>query len=157
MIYLVKNLTQKQKKDGSFYQSATLVDQNNQEYENVSAWNNEFREGQSVEGQIETKGNYLNFKSMSSIRPSSKSAQMSAVMEKKAEQIERTMDRKEQAIAHAGAITNATNLVKSMLEAKVWANVTEDMVKNKVRDYIAWYKAIYENPNNIIPSSKEPF
>jgi len=172
MIYTVTNIQQKTSAKGTNYQTADLMDANGQVTEGVSTFNGEFKqEGMSIEGHIETKDvggkTYYNFKAQSSTRPqgAAKTAQMEKVMEKKANLIEDAQERKNDAIAHAGAITNATNLVTAILGGQMrtigapgssYKFPSEEEIKNRVREYIIWYKNLYLHPEAVNPAAGEP-
>jgi hypothetical protein len=63
------------------------------------------------------------------------------------------MDKKSDSIAHAGSITNATHVVVAMLNADIISKQlsTETDIKNKLREYITWYRELYENPGSVAP------
>lgn len=157
MVYTVTNIQQKTSTTGKNYQVADLMDMNGQVFEAVSSWNGDFKsEGLTLDGTIESKEfngkTYFNFKGQSSITPGGKTGQMVKTMEKKAEMISHAQDRKEEAIQHAGSITNATNLVIALLSAGVIPSMaSETEIKTKVREYIVWYKELYTNPQSVAP------
>lgn len=157
MQYIPSNIQQKQKQDGSFYQKADLTDINGQLFEGVSAWNNELREGVTIEGEVVPKGAYLNFRVKTSTGVG-KTAQIEKVMEKKNESIANFQDAKEKSIQHAGSITNATNLlVAVMMGMDNFDNIDDKntWAKNKLRENIIFYQNLYKHPEDINPSSHD--
>lgn len=157
MLYTVNNIQQKTSSNGKNYQTGDLTDANGQVFENVSSWSGDYKnENMSIEGTIETKDfngkTYFNFKPQSSVSVGGKTGQMIKTMEKKAEMIGNAQDRKEEAIQNAGSITNATNLVIALVHAGVIPNMaSETEIKNKVREYIVWYRELYSNPSSVAP------
>lgn len=105
-------------------------------------------EGQELNGEL-----YVNEKGYTNFKSAQKTAGANFAQAKKEEVINRVMDKKSDSITNAGSITNATHLVVAMLEANIWSLKSEDMVKNKVREYITWYRELYNNPEAVAPFS----
>lgn len=157
MLYTPRNVQQKTSSKGTNYIVADFEDVNGQVTEGASTFD-PVKEGVSLDGQIVQNGNYLNFKAQASISSGGKTAQMEKVMDKKADQIHYAQDRKNDAIQHAGAITNATHLLCALIEAKLTSPPSEEAVKTKLREFIIFYKNLYTNPDHINPAASDvPF
>lgn len=158
MLYIPKNVEQKTSAKGTNYIVADFEDANGQIIEKVSTFD-PIVEGRSVEGQITQNGQYMNFKVTKQFQSGGKTGQIEKVMEKKNESIANFQDAKEKSIQHAGAITNATNLTIAWINSRAVSHValplTEDQVKQKLRENIIFYQNLYKYPNDINPSSNE--
>lgn len=144
MKFIATNVTQKTASTGKPMWSATLTGE-----DGASTALNLFdpvTEGQEVNGEL-----YVNDKGYTNFKSAQKAAGANFGNAKKEEMINKVMDKKSDSIAHAGSITNATHLVVAMLNANIYPLKTEDMVKNKVREMITWYRTMYENPDAVAP------
>lgn len=105
-------------------------------------------EGQELNGEL-----YVNDKGYTNFKSAQKAAGANFAQAKKEEVINRVMDKKSDAITNAGSITNATHLVVAMLNANIIQKdfATETDIKNKVREYITYYREIYNNPEAVAP------
>lgn len=154
MKYVVSNFTPKEWNSKKFSES-TLTDETGSRHEKVSDWTGTItNDNQEVEGEvIKNEKGYYNFKKSESSAKRSLTGNMTRAVEKKAEMIEHAQENKSQSITNAGSITNATNLVTSMIEAGIISKEfsTETEIKNKVREYITWYRELYNNPQAVAP------
>lgn len=144
MKFIASNVTQKITTTGKPMWNATLTGE-----DGVSANINLFdqvTEGQELNGEL-----YVNDKGYTNFKSAQKAAGANFGAQKKEEVINRAMDKKSESIAHAGSITNATHLVVAMLNANIYPLKTEEMVKNKVREFVTWYRELYENPDAVAP------
>jgi hypothetical protein len=144
MKFKALNVTKKTSSTGNPMWSATLLGEDGAEkqinlFEPVT-------EGQELNGEL-----YVNDKGYTNFRSAQKSAGANFATAKKEEMINKVMDKKSDSIAHAGSITNATHLVVAMLNANIYPMKSEEMVKNKVREIIVWYKELYDNPSAVAP------
>lgn len=105
-------------------------------------------EGQELNGEL-----YVNDKGYTNFKSSQKAAGANFAAAKKEEVINRVMDKKSDSIANAGSITNATHLVVALLNADIISKQlsTETDIKNKLREYITYYRELYENPQSVAP------
>lgn len=157
MLYTPHNIEQKTGKSGKGYQVASLEDVNGQRFDGVSSFG-DFIEGKQLEGTIVQNGTFLNFKATAQVQSGGKTAQIERVMDKKQDAILFSQDRKNDAIQHAGAITNATNLVVAMLKANmIPTTITQEevQVKSKIREFIIFYQQLYKNPDSINPAASD--
>ena len=144
MKFTATNVTQKTASTGKPMWNTTLTGE-----DGASTTVNLFdpvSEGQELNGEL-----YVNDKGYTNFKSAQKAAGSNFVSAKKEEMINKVMDKKSDSIAHAGSITNATHLGVAMLNANIYPLKTEDMVKNKVREMIVWYRELYENPNAVAP------
>lgn len=154
MIYTPQNVQQKTSPKGTNYIVCDLMDMNGQVTEGVSTFD-PIQEGKTVEGSITQNGKYLNFKVQQAIRTGGKTAQMERVMEKKQDAILYSQDRKNDAIAHAGAITNATHQTVAELNAGLLEGTD---FRTRLRENIVFYQQLYKNPDSINPAASDnPF
>lgn len=153
MIYQISNKITKQDKNGKDYIRATLTSETGEIFNNIGAFRGEFI-GDTYEGELERNGDFWNLKPKVvlpvNFPTGGKGGMMKQAMETKAENIEHAQDRKNDAIANAGSITNATNLVTAMINAGIIPSVAgENQVQEAVLKYARWYKTLYSNPSNI--------
>lgn len=144
MKFIASNVTQKTASTGKPMWSVTLTGEDGAQT-TINLFD-PVTEGQELNGEL-----YVNDKGYTNFKSVSKTAGVNFATQKKEESINRVMDRKEDAIEHAGSIKYATELVTTMLEAKVWATPTEAFIKDKIREYLVWYKELYSNPNATAP------
>lgn len=144
MKFTAKNVTQKTSSNGKPMWSATLIGDDGAST-NLNLFD-EVKEGQELNGEL-----YVNERGYTNFKSAQKAAGSNFAVAKKEEMINKVMDKKSDSIAHAGSITNATHLVVAMLNANIYPIKTEDMVKNKVREMITWYRTMYENPDSVAP------
>ena len=144
MKYIASNVQQKTSSTGKPMWSALLTGEDGAEKQ-LNLFD-EVKEGQELNGEL-----YVNDKGYTNFKSAQKAAGANFATAKKEEMINKVMDKKSDSIAHAGSITNATHLVVAMLGANIYPLKTEDMVKNKVREMVVWYKELYENPNAVAP------
>lgn len=155
MLYTPRNVQQKTSSKGTNYIVADFEDVNGQVTENVSTFD-PVKEGVSIDGQIIQNGQYLNFKTQAKVVMGGKTGQIEKVMDKKNESIAHFQDAKEKSIQHAGAITNATNLLVAMLGTPLLGGMSEEKhVKDKLRELIIFYKNLYQNPDSINPAASD--
>lgn len=95
--------------------------------------------GQTLEGEIEIKGNYKNFKNHIQ-RPTAgiynKTAAVEKAMERKEESITKFADRKEEAIAMAGAQRDAVLIVVALMKDKEWS---QSVVRETITLWRNWF------------------
>jgi hypothetical protein len=158
MLYHSTNVENKVGSSGKGYQTATLTDVNGQVFERVSSFG-DFQEGKQLDGQIIQNGTYLNFKAQAQVQTGGKAGavakQVEQAQERTAQHVAVAQTVKNDAIQHAGSITNATHLVVAMLEANYFPVKSEEAIKTKVREYVVWYQNLYKYPEEINPSSSE--
>lgn len=143
MKFIASNVTQSTSSTGKPMWRATLTGDGVEKTLNLF---DEVKEGQELNGEL-----YVNDKGYTNFKSAQKAAGANFGNAKKEEMINKVMDKKSDSIAHAGSITNATHLVVAMLGANIYAVKSEEMVKNKVREMIVWYRELYENPNAVAP------
>lgn len=144
MKFTVSNVTQKVASTGKPMWNATLTGE-----DGASSVINLFdpvTEGQEINGEL-----YVNDKGYTNFKSAQKAAGSNFASAKKEEVITKMQDRKADAIAHAGSITNATHLLTALIEAKVYATSTEAFYKEKLREFIVFYHELYENPGAVAP------
>lgn len=159
MKYFISNKETKFDKNNKPYICATLTDEQGTVYDKINAFRGEFN-GTEVEGSLVQNGKFWNFEAKTTYTANipARGAGIQAAMQTKANNIEEAQDRKNDAIALAGSITNATNLVKSMMEAGILSPIEQSDIKTTIRNYIIWYQQLYKNPTEINPSSSDvPF
>lgn len=146
MKYIATNVTQKTSSTGKPMWSAILKGEDGVEkqinlFDPVS-------EGQELNGEL-----YVNDKGYTNFKSAQKAAGSNFATAKKEEMINKVMDKKSDSIAQAGSITNATHIVVALLNANIISKEfsSETDIKNKVREYITWYKQLYENPTATAP------
>lgn len=144
MKFIATNVTQKTSSTGKPMWSATLKGEDGVEKQ-INLFDPVI-EGQELNGEL-----YVNDKGYTNFKSSQKAAGATFATAKKEEMINKVMDKKSDSIAHAGSITNATHLVVAMLNANIYPMKSEQMVKDKVREIIVWYKELYENPGAVAP------
>lgn len=159
MIYTPTNVQQKQSTKGTTYWRADLTDMNGQLFEGV-AFFTPVRENESIDGFLESeiyngKTSYK-FKLTAAVSGGGKTAQIEKVMDKKNESISNFQDAKEKSIQHVASIRDATLLTVAMLEANIWPNKNEEMIKTKLRENIVFYKTLYSHPDDMSPSDNVP-
>lgn len=154
MNYLPIKVEQRTSKNGKNYQVVSLEDANGQVTENVSTFDS-LIEGRSVDGQIVQNGQYLNFKLGGGY--GGKTAQMTQMMDKKQDAILFSQDRKADAIARAGSLKNATELVIAFKDEFGLGGAIEETVRAKIREYAKFYEDLYDLNNPLIPSNGQPF
>ncbi len=159
MKYFISNKTTKLDKNNKPYICATLTDEQGTSYEKINAFRGEFN-GDAFEGSLEQNGKFWNLKpnvTYPANFPVSKTEQMSELMDKKTDTILFAQDRKNDAIQHAGAITNATNLLTASIAAGMHNIAGEEALKTKLREFITFYQNLYKYPDSINPAvSDEP-
>lgn len=152
MKYQISGKITKQDKNGKDYVRATLTSETGEVFNNIGAFRGEFI-GDIYEGELERNGDFWNLKPKvvltANMPVGGRGGAMAKVMETKAENIEHAQDRKNDAISNAGSITNATNLVTSMINAGIIPSVAgEQQIQDAVLKYAKWYKTLYSNPSN---------
>ena len=151
MIYKLTNKEQKTSAKGTVYTSATLTDEQGNVYNKINAFRGEFN-GEEAKGTLVKNGEFWNFEAETTYTghiPQSKPNYMAQNMRMKAENIEEAQDRREKGVAHAGSITNATNLTIAMINAGIIPSTgSEQDVLDAVTKYAKWYYTKYTNPSN---------
>ena len=154
MLYKISNPTPKQSTKGTNYVQATLIDEAGNVFEKINFFKGELTDRTEVEGELVRNGDFWNFNAKvvyTANIPTSgaKSGMIAKAQETKAQNIEHAQDRKEVAIANAGSITNATNLVVALVNAGIIPSVAgESQVQDAVVKYAKWYRTMYDNPSN---------
>lgn len=159
MLYIPRNVEQKTSAKGTNYIVADFEDTNGQVTEKVSTFDPVI-EGKSVEGAITQNGQYMNFKITKQFQTGGKTGQIERVMERKNESISHFQDAKEKSIQLAGSIRCATDYVTALFNNAIFDSREEkdQAMKIKLREMIIYYKNLYENPQDINPSSSDqPF
>jgi hypothetical protein len=153
MKYQVTNEVVKQGQKGEYVQ-CTLTNENGEVFENINLFNGETKDSKEIEGDLVQNGKYWNFRAKvvhTANFPTggAKAGMIGKAMETKAANIEHAQDRKEIAIANAGSITNATNLVVAMINAGIIPSIAgEAQIQDAVTKYAKWYRTMYDNPSN---------
>lgn len=153
MIYQILNKRTFQDKNGKDYTRADLTSPSGEVFKDLNAFRGEFV-GETFEGELEQNGKFWNLKPIVTYTANfptggAKGGMIAKAQETKAQNIEHAQDRKEVAIANAGSITNATNLVVAMINAGIIPNVAgESQVQDAVVKYAKWYRTMYDNPSN---------
>lgn len=156
MIYTPLNVQQKTGRSGKNYIIADFQDMNGQIHQGVSTFD-PVKDGVSLDGQITQNGEYLNFKAQASIPTGGKAGvvakQVEQAQERTSQNVAIAQENREKGVINSGSITNATHLVVAMLEADVIPKglSTESDIKNKIREYIVWYREMYTNPQAVAP------
>lgn len=146
MKFITSNYEQKSWQDKKFCE-VSLTDEQGNVVDRVSDWTNTITgNNQEVNGIIEK-----NAKGFPTFKSAQKVAGANFATAKKDESIQKAQERTSQGVANAGSITNATHLVVAMLNANIYPMKSEQMVKDKVRELIVWYRELYENPNAVAP------
>lgn len=145
MIFKATNVTQSTSSTGKPMWRATLTGDGVEKTLNLF---DEVKEGQELNGEL-----YVNDKGYTNFKSAQKTAGANFASAKKEEVMNRVMDKKSDAITNAGSITNATHLVVAMIGANIISKdfATETDIKNKVREYITWYREIYNNSDAVAP------
>ena len=144
MKFIASSVTQKTSSTGKPMWSALLKGEDGVEKQ-INLFD-PVTEGQELNGEL-----YVNDKGYTNFKSAQKVAGATFATAKKEEMINKVMDKKSDSIAHAGSITNATLLVVAMLNANIYPMKSEQMVKDKVREIIVWYKELYDNPSAVAP------
>ena len=146
MIFKATQVTQKTSSTGKPMWSAVLKGEDGVEKQ-INLFDPVI-EGQELNGEL-----YVNDKGYTNFKSAQKAAGSNFVAAKKEEMINKVMDKKSDSIAHAGSITNATHLVVAMLNADIISKQmsSETDIKNKLREYITYYRELYENPGSVAP------
>ena len=151
MKFKITNPVPKQSVKGTNYMQATLTDEQGTTFERINFFKGELTGVTEIEGNLVKNGDFWNFEA-NVVHPAnfpSKSGGIARAQETKAQNIEHAQDRKETAIANAGSITNATNLVVAMINAGIIPSIAgEAQVQDAVVKYAKWYRTMYDNPSN---------
>ncbi len=152
MIYQISNKRTFQDKNGKDYTRADITSETGEQFKDLNAFKGEFI-GETFEGELEQNGKFWNLKPKvtypANFPTGGRGAGIAKAQETKAQNIEHAQDRKETAIANAGSITNATNLVVAMMNAGIIPGIAgEHQVQDAVIKYAKWYRTMYDNPSN---------
>lgn len=152
MIYQISNKITKQDKNGKDYIRATLTNEMGEVFNNIGAFRGEFV-GDTYEGELERNGDFWNLKTKvvltGNFPTGGRTGGIAQAQARKQEGIEHAQDRKDQSIANAGSITNATSLVVAMINAGIIPSIAgESQVQDSVVKYAKWYRTMYDNPSN---------
>jgi len=135
--YKITDKVEKEWQGKKFIQ-ATLVDaETGDEFPNIGAWAGEFS-GEFFEGELEKsdKG-YWKIKKPKAGNPNFKTQQIKEVMDTKRQDVARSMDRKEESIALAGAQRDAVLIVINLYGAGQGYN--ENEIKENVVKWRNWF------------------
>lgn len=149
--YIVKSVTEKTTSTGKTMYASVLEAQDGSTT-NVNLFD-AVTVGQELEGELyQNDKGYTNFKKSASDVKRALTGNMTKAIEKKSEMIEQAQDRKFDGVMISGSIRCATDLVVALLQAGIIpAMASETEVKNKVREYIIWYRELYSNPSAVAP------
>lgn len=137
MKYKIEDKIEKEWQGKQFVQ-ATLINENGEEFQGVSAWSGEFA-GEFFEGEIEKnpKG-FWRIKSPPKGNPNFRTQQMEKVMSRKEESIGKTMDRKEESIALAAAQRDAVLIVTTLIDSDRFEGTVIDL-KDEIVKWRNWF------------------